>query len=67
MKKFNKVLLIILLVALFLGAAGVVAGTVLGAHPVEIGGTILEEAAARSNLENPHIARLIPSPTPAAE
>lgn len=64
MKKFNKVLLILLVIALVLGAAGIAAGTVLGAHPVEIGETIVREAAARSNLDNPYIARLLPSPSP---
>ena len=67
MKKVEKVLLILLVIALLFGAAGVAAGTVLGAHPAEIGGAILREAAERSNLDIPYLAQILPSPSPEAE
>ena len=53
MKKMQKALLIVLVVALLIGVAGVAAGYVLGAHPLEIAGAILEGITAQTSVELP--------------
>ena len=50
MKKLRIALLIILVMALVRGAAGVVAGYVLGANPVEIARTMQQGIEARTDF-----------------
>ncbi len=50
MKKLHKTLLIILAILLLVGVGCVVAGAVLGAHPLEIAKAILQGFAARIGL-----------------
>ena len=53
MKKLRKALLIILAAALLLSLIGIVAGAVLGAHPVDIAREIYQGLTASINLKLP--------------
>jgi len=51
MKKLRKAILIILVLALVIGLACVVAGYLLGAHPLDIAKEIYEDLIARIHPE----------------
>lgn len=51
MSRLQKTLLIILLVAALSGTIAIAAGAFLGAHPFQIGETILQEASERGSFD----------------
>ena len=52
MKKLRDIFLIVLAVALVLAVAGIVAGTVLGAQPLDIAGAIWRDLTARTHFDS---------------
>ncbi len=51
MNKLKKAVVIILLIVLALGAVGVVVGMFLGAHPIQILKTIVQETSVQGRFD----------------